>query len=111
MVFERLVMETAEDISADGCRRQDTPNGSNTLQIPLAGVLTIHQFEDMIRTRLNGQMNELTEVLMTTDGFERLIGHILRMGSRKANTHIRNSLSHNLQQVREVHLGEVMGYR
>ena len=62
----------------------------------------------MIRTGLYRQMDKLTEVRMTTDSFQRLIRHILGVTGGKTNTHIRNGISHYLQQVCEIYCRTIL---
>ena len=56
----------------------------------------------MIRARLHGEVNELTEVLMPADRLKRLVTHILRVARREADTHVRYGVCHELQKVGEV---------
>ena len=95
MIFFRLIVKTAEDIRTYCSLRQYATDGGNTVKIPLARVFTVHQFENLVATTLNGQVNELAKIVVSRYYLERLIGHILWVRRCKSDTHLRNSVCHH----------------
>ena len=73
MVFERLVVEAAEHIRAYRRVGQDTTDGGNTVQIPLARVFAVHQFQYLVRPALHRQVDKTAQVLVSSNGLQGLV--------------------------------------
>ena len=88
VVFLRLRVITGEDISRQATVGDNATNGGHTLKIPLAGILAVHQFQNTVRTALYGQVDMLAHVRHFGNDTQRLVAHILRVGSRETDAHL-----------------------
>ena len=68
----------------------------------MAGVLAVHGFQHVVASALYGQMYIFTNVVIFCHHTEDIQTHILRIGSRKTNSHLRNSLCYHFQQLCEM---------
>ena len=94
-------MKTGENIGSQSAIGDDTFDSCHPVQIPLTGILTVHQFQNTRTAALHRQMDMFTHIRNLRNHFQRFITHILRMGSRETNTHSRSSLGHCSEQHRE----------
>ena len=101
MILFRFRMKTGENIGSQSAIGDDTFDGCHPVQIPLTGILTVHQFQNTRTAALHRQMDMFTHIRNLRNYFQRFITHILRMGSRETNTHSRSSLGHCSEQHRE----------
>ena len=108
VVFFCLAVEAAEYIRSDGCFRYDTSYGRDALQIPFPRVTPVHQFQYPVATALYGQMNELTEVVVSGYGLQGAVAHILRVTGGEAYPHLWNRFCHAGQQVGKGQLFETV---
>lgn len=104
MIVELLIMKAAENIRTDSRIGQDAPDSRYTVEIPLAGILAVHELEDLVAAALHRQMDEAAEIRMSGNRLEGLVGHIFRMRSSKADTHVGYCFGYNAQQVSEIEL-------
>ena len=68
----------------------------------MAGVLAVHGFQHVVASALYWQMHIFTNVVIFCHHTEYIQTHILRIGSRKTNSHLRNSLCYHFQQLCEM---------
>ena len=68
----------------------------------------VHCFQDAIATALYGQVDILADVRVFCHRINHIEGHILRIGSRKADTHFRLSYCHHIEEFSEVDSGGLL---
>src|SRR5574344_60416 len=96
-------MITHKNVGRKSTVWNDATDSSHSLQIPSTGVFPVHQLQDAVTATLHRQMNMTTDVRMGCNHMERVVTHILRMGSGETNAHVGHSLSHKCQKVRKGH--------
>ena len=89
VVLLRLGVIAHEDIRRQPAVGDDPPDGSHAVQIPLAGVLPVHESQDAVAAALHGQMDMLAHVRHLGNHLQRLVAHVLRVARRKADAHVR----------------------
>ena len=62
MILLRLVVVAHEDIRGETAVRDNPTDGCHTIHIPLTGVLTIHQLQDLVASALYGQVDVLADI-------------------------------------------------
>ena len=102
VVLKRLVVKTAEHVRTDSCLRNDTPDGGYTFEVPLAGVLAVHEFENLVAAALHRQMDELADVTVGSYDLQRFVAHVFGVGGGEANAHVRHGVCNYLQQISEI---------
>ena len=95
-------MEATEEIRGNCTVRHDSANGSNTLEVPLTRIVTLHQLQDTVIPGLCRQMDMLTDIRILRHRANSFVIHILGVRGGKTDTHTRYRKCHSLQQVSKV---------
>jgi len=101
MIFLSFGTETAKEIGRQGTFGEDAPDRLDPVEIPFPVILAVHQFQDPGASRLYRQMNMFADIRIGSHGFQNGLAHVFRMGSGKADPHIRKCFSRHLQQIAE----------
>ena len=109
MVFFCLVVIAHEDIRRQSTVGNDTADGSDTVEIPFPRVLTVHQLQYLVRPALDRQVYLFAYIGFLGNDMQRLVTHILRMGSGEPHAHLRNLTRHKPEKTGEVDTGCIVG--
>ena len=101
-VLLALVVEAAEDIRRDGAVGHSTADSRDTLEVPLTGVVTLHELEDAVVARLCWQVDMLADIRVLRHHSDSLVVHILGVRRGEADTDLRHSEGNLLEEVTEV---------
>ena len=101
MVFLRFTVITHEYVSRKTTVRYDATDSSHTVEIPLAGIFAVHQFQYPITSALHRQMYMLAHVGHLSNNPQRLVAHILRMRRGESDAHLRSLKRHSAEKIGE----------
>ena len=101
-VLLALVVEATEDIRRDGAVRHSTADSRDTLEVPLTGVVALHELEDAVVARLCWQVDMLADIRVLRHHSDGLVVHILGVRRGEADTDLRHSEGDLLEEVTEV---------
>ena len=62
MILLRLVVVAYKDVRREPAVRNNPADSGHTVQIPLTGVLAVHQLQDLIAAALHRQMDMLAHI-------------------------------------------------
>ena len=95
-------MEAAEDIRRDGTVGHSTADSRDTLEVPLTGVVALHELENAVVARLCWQVDMLADIRVLRHHSDGLVVHILGVRRGEADTDLRHSEGDLLEEVTEV---------
>ena len=101
MILLRLVVVAHEDVCREPAVRNNPADSGHTVQIPLTGVLAVHQLQDLVATALHRQMDMLAHVRHLGNHSQCLVAHVLRVRCGEAHAHLRHFLCHATKKSRE----------
>ena len=79
VVLLRFRAVAGKDVRGQAAIGHDAPNGRHAVQVPLAGIFAVHEFENAVRAALYGQVDMAAHVRLLGDDAERIIAHVLRV--------------------------------
>lgn len=96
-----------KDIGREAAVGDDTSDGSYAVEIPFAGILAVHEFENAIGSALYGQMDVSAYVGLFGDDVECLVAHVFGMAGREADAHAWYGACYGAQELGEADFGSV----
>ena len=82
----RFVCKARDKVGGDGAIGHIATDSRNTLQVPLASILTIHTLEHLRRARLSRQVDSLADIGHRRHSLQQLVADILGVRCGETNT-------------------------
>ena len=101
MILFDLGTVTRKNVCGQTAIRHNPANGRHAVQIPFTGVLAVHQFQDTVASALHRQMDMPAHIGFFRNDTQRVVAHILRMGSGETHAHPVGLVCHQPQKFRE----------
>ena len=104
-VFFGFVVIAHKDIGRDAAAGDNAADGIYLLQIILAGVFAVHQFQYPVAAALGGEMYMAAEIRLLGNGMEDVFGHILGIGGGETHAHLGYFTGYEVKELGEGSLG------
>ena len=102
MVFFRFRVITAKDVGAQATIGDDATDSCYTIQVPFAGIFTVHELQDAGASALYRQVDVLAYIRHIGNDLKRFVAHVLRMRGGETDTHVRYGFGHEAKEGGEV---------
>ena len=86
-----------EDVGSDTATWYDALDGCYLVQIFLACVLTVHEFQYLVTSALCREVDVLAEIRLLGNGLQDVFAHVFGIRGGEAHTHIWHGLCHHVQ--------------
>lgn len=107
MIFFCFGAVACKDIGREAAVGDDTADGCHAVEVPFAGILTVHEFENAVGTALYGQVDVSAYVGLFCDDVERLVAHVFGVACREADAHAGYGACYGAQEFGEANFRSV----
>ena len=101
MVFLRFTVITHEYVSRQTTVWYNATDSSHTVELPLAGIFAVHQFQYPVTSALHRQMSMLAHVGDISNNRQRLVAHLLGMRRGESDAHLWSLKRHSAEKIGE----------